>query len=157
MRNILVLLLFISTSVFSQNNIEKLLNKELNLELKRIQESSDIEDTLIVVQPYKIENNVLRLTVKKRSYYDNSFYIMKQEVALDNIIAIVKDINVIFVTKEDAITVTETDANGRISTRFDNLFFLQLSVAKNNESLANAIVKAFKKEGFTVEKSHWFD
>jgi hypothetical protein len=157
MKNILVLFLFVSTGVFSQIPIEKLLNKELNLELKRIQESSDFEDTLIVIQPFQIENNVLSLTVKKKSYYDNSLYIMRQEVALDNIISIVKDINVIFVTKEDAITVTKTDANGHVSTRSDNLFFLQLSVAKNNESLANAVVKAFKKEGFTIEKSHWFD
>ena len=159
MKNILLLLLFISTSVLAQkqNEIEKLLNKELNNELKRISNSSYYGDTLIVIQPFKIENNVLSLTVKKKSYYDNSFYTERQEVALDKITTILKDINVIFETVEDAVTITQTNTDGEVSIKNYNLFFLQLSAEKNNEDLGQSIVKVFKKSGYTIEKTYWYD
>ncbi len=149
-----------SVNVFSQkqNEIEKRLNIELNKELKLQKEASYFEaDTLIVVEPYKIENNILSVTVKKRSYYTKEFYLEKQEIDLDKITSIIKDINVIFETDNDAVKITQTDFEGKITTRNFNLFFLHLSTEKNNEFLAKNIIKAFKKEGYTIENRFWFD
>ena len=160
MKKIFILFLFIAINVFSQkqSDIEKLLNKELNKELKLQKKSSYFEgDTLIVIEPYKIENNILSVTVKKRAYYTKEFYLEKQEIALDEINSIIKDINVIFETEPDAVKITQTDLQGNVTTRNYNLFFLHLSAEKNNESLAKNIVKTFKKQGYNIENRFWFD
>ena len=161
MKKLLILLILVSCNLWAQNKntLEKLLNNELNKELKiRMNNSYYYEgDTLIVVEPFKIENKVLSITVKKKSYYDNSFYTEKQEVALDKITSIIKDINVIFETKTDAVTVTQTNTEGETTTSNYHLFFLHLSADKDNESLANEITKSFKKEGYSIGKGFWLD
>lgn len=78
-------------------------------------------------------------------------------MALDQITSIVKDINVIFETKYNAVKITQTYKNGKITKREDNLFFLQLSAEKNNEALAKRIIKVFNNAGLTIEKEFWFD
>ncbi|WP_339886660.1 hypothetical protein [uncultured Flavobacterium sp.] len=160
MKKLVILFLLMSITAFSQktNEIEKLLNKELFKELQRQIDNSYFEgDSLIVVQPFKIEYKILSITIQKKSYYDNEFYQEKQEIALDKIISILKDINVIFETETDAVKITQTSKEGVITKSNYNLFFLHLSAEKNNESLAKNIVKSFKKEGYTIEKKYWFD
>ena len=159
-KTILSFFLLLTISVFSQKEIEieKLLNKELKKELQFQNDNPTFEgDSLIIVEPFKVENNILSITIKKISYYEENSYLEKQEVALDQITSIVKDINVIFETKLNAVKITQTYKNGKITKREDNLFFLQLSAEKNNEALAKRIIKVFNKAGFTIEKEYWFD
>lgn len=153
MKKLIILFLLVAGNVFSQNHnaIEKLLNKELIKEFKfRINNSYYEGDTLIIVEPFKIENKVLSITVKKKSYSDNALFIEKQEIALDKVISIIKDINVIFETESDAVKITQTKLNGDTIETTSHLFFLHLSAVKNNESLAQDIVKSYKKEGYPI-------
>lgn len=156
------LLLISQTSFSQQQEIVKILNKELKKEISHQFKDPDFSgDTLWVVTPYRIDSNVLSVTIRKKDPYDGKYYTEKQEIALDKIKSIVKDINVIFEAEGDAVritqTATDTDGPPAAETRYYNLFFLQLSYEKQNEALADKLVKAFKKAGFTIEKRFWYD
>ena len=160
MKNILFLFLLFATSALAQkqNQIETLLNKELTKELKLQRQDSYYEtDPLLIIQPYKIENNILSLTIQKKSNTDKTYISYRQEIALDKILTIIKDINVIFETEKDAVKIYEINSDGEVSYSTYDLFFLQLSAEKNNEILADNLVKMFKKNGFTIEKRVWYD
>ena len=160
MKNILFLFLLFATSALAQkqNQIEALLNKELTKELKLQRQDTYYEaDTLLIIQPYKIENNILSLTIQKKSNTDKTYISYRQEVALDKIMTVIKDINVIFETEKDAVKIYEINSDGEVSYSTYDLFFLQLSAEKNNEILADNLVKMFKKNGFTIEKRVWYD
>ena len=160
MKNILFLFLLFATSALAQkqNQIEALLNKELTKELKLQRHDSYYEaDTLLIIQPYKIENNILSLTIQKKSNTDKTYISYRQEVALDKIMTVIKDINVVFETEKDAVKIYDINSDGEVSYSTYDLFFLQLSAEKNNEILADNLVKMFKKNGFTIEKRVWYD
>jgi len=156
-------LLLISHVSFSQTQeIVKILNKELKKESRyQLKDPGFFGDTLWVVTPYRIDSNVLSVTIRKKDPYDGKYYTEKQEIALDKIRTIVKDINVIFEAEDNAVRITQTATNTSeplaTETRYYNLFFLQLSYEKQNEALADKLVKAFKKAGFTIEKRFWYD
>lgn len=157
-----VLLLMTLTSFSQQTEIVKILNQELEKEARlRLKDPDFSGDTLWVVTPYRIDSNILSVTVKKKDYYNDVYYIEKQEIALDKISAIVKDINVIFETEPDAVRISQSKENTGTSASpeisHSNLFFLHLSTEKQNEALAGKLIKAFKKAGLTIEKSFWYD
>ena len=159
---LLLLLLCVSFTSFSQQTeIVKILNKELEKETRlRLKDPDLSTDTLWVITPYRIDSNVLSVTVKIKDY-DNKYYTEKQEIALNKIKAVVKDINVIFETEPDAVRITQLpqDAAGTepAEIRYSNLFFLHLYAEKQNEALANKLVKAFGKVGLKIEKRFWYD
>ncbi|GGH66979.1 hypothetical protein HNQ91_001755 [Filimonas zeae] len=159
-----LLLLLTSMAAFSQQQqIVKILNDELKREAKRELESASFDgDTLVVTQPYHIKNNILSFSVKKKDYYDSVWYIHTQSVDLSKITAIVKDINVIFETKADAVQLTDSILNplpgtAAVKKNTGDMLFVHLSYEKNNESLAVKLVQAFKKAGYTIEKRFWAD
>lgn len=150
-------------SFAQQQEIVKILNKELDLEIKRQFKDSNFDgDTLVVAQPYRIQGNVLSVAFKKRDHYENTYYIHRQQVALDKITSVVKDINIIFETRDDAVHITDSVLNApsgtpRVKKHSYNLFFLHLSLEKNNEDLATRLIKAFKNAGYTIDKRFWAD
>ncbi len=159
---LLLLLLSCFISFSQQTEIVEILNKELKKEARLQLKNPDFSgDTLWVVTPYRIDSNILSVTVRKKGYYDDKYYTEKQEIALHKIRAVVKDINVIFETDPDAVRITEVTENADGSplteTRYYNLFFLHLSTEKQNEALADKLIKAFKKTGLTLEKRFWYD
>lgn len=161
--SLLLILLFSCFISFSQQTeIVKILNKELEKEGRLRLKDPDLSgDTLWVVTPYRIDSNVLSVTIRKKNYYNEKYYTERQEIALDKIRAIVKDINIIFETDTDAVRITETientDGPPLTESRYYNLFFLHLSAQKQNEALADKLVKAFKKTGLAIEKGFWYD
>lgn len=187
MKSVIILLLILqSFFAFSQTKeLTKILNQELQKEVRL--QSKDPEnyygDKFEVEQPFHIRDTVLTMVVIKENPTtkaieedklvatpikvlslevklkspDGRFYIQKQEVDLHKIRAIVKDINVIFETDADAVTITHTDTNGAQTVRKSDLFFLHLSSQKQNEDLAAEIVAALKKAGYEIEKGFWFD
>lgn len=160
MKNLAWILLLCCNLLFSQkeSEIEKILNNELKREIDRkINNPSFTGDTLIVLQPFLVKNNILSIIIKKKSYYDDTYIVEKQEVPLDKILTIIKDINILFETQPEAVLITQTDANGKISKNNYHLFFLHLSEEKDNEKLGDKIVRKFKKAGVFIEKSYWFD
>ena len=100
---------------------------------------------------------ILSIEVKKKSDYGEDFYTEKQEVDLQKIKAVVKDINIIFETEPNAVKITQTKENGEKNIRTSDMFFLQLSYGKQNEYLAEDLVEVFRKAGYTIEKGFWYD
>lgn len=138
-------------------DIIKLLNKELAKEIEAQKDMFSYSgDKFEVVEFFHIENNILSLEIRKRNLADGKMYLLKQEVDLHKIRRIVKNINIIFETELNVIT-TYTNESGEKIKYEDNLFFLQLSYQKNNEYLADKIVKVFFKVGYNIEKGIWAD
>lgn len=156
------LLLMVVNSFSQQTEIVKILNKELDKEARlRLKDPDLSADTLWVITPYRIDSNVLSITVKIKEYNDDKFYTEKQEISLDKIKAIVKDINVIFETEPDAVRITQLQLDATSTQaaeiRYSNLFFLHLYAEKQNEALANKLIKAFGKAGLKIENRFWYD
>lgn len=140
-----------------EKEIVSVLNRELKNEIRR--QKNDPENypgiRFAFLRPYHIDAQTISISVRKKGN-DNLYYTEKQEVALEKISAIVKDINVIFETEPDAVTVTTTIGN-KVTTRRSDLFFLYLSSEKQNEKLADKLVQLFQKTGYTITKGHWYD
>ena len=181
MKSVIVLLLILqSFFAYSQNNkLIKLLNTELNKELKRIEKNSEAEkfevvqfynlrDSIVVMEEYKEDPQAMRrilqadlkilsVEIKKKNESTGKFYTEKQEVSLGEIQKIQKDINILFTTTSNAVLVTAFDEKGEKETYRTDQFFLHLNQEKNNEHFADELVKKFNATGNFVEKGIWAD
>ena len=114
-----------------------------------------------IVKPFTInEKQILSYEIKKTSPYFQGYKIIKQEVPLKSLIIIIKDIHVILLTEEEAVTTTTFNSLKGASKKeisYGNLFFLGLSSQKQNEYLGVEIQKAFKNAGIPIQKTHWYD
>ncbi|MBO9659860.1 MAG: hypothetical protein J7527_13655 [Chitinophagaceae bacterium] len=139
--------------------IVKVLNREqlkdLQAREKGLEQSCGEQFEL--VRKFQVEGNVLSIEVRRANGDSTEFYIEKQEVDLSKVKAIVKDINVLFQTDDDAVTITTTYASGKKDFDKGSTFFLYLSCGKENEALAKRIAKAFKKAGWPIEIGVWAD
>lgn len=181
--------LFISVMSFSQTSkFIDFLSIELKKELKRIEENPDakkfevvqfyqLKDSVITTEVYvedpqaprpimRADLKYLSVVVKKKDSYTGKTYTQRQELNLGDIQKIVKDINILFTTKEDAVLVTNTDENGEVETYKTDQFFLHLNQEKSNEYFADEFVEIFNKEGYdkkddivrySIEKGIWAD
>lgn len=164
MKNKLFILILIPFFSFAQktSELEKRLNKELKNELKEQLENPYFSgDTLVVVQEFKIDKeNILSYQTKHRKFNGDGYYIRKQEVALKDIVSIGKDICVLFETN-NKVKITDinyyTDGSIDTNTFYDSYFRTKFCTQKNNEGLGYEIVELFKKAGFTVKISYWYD
>ncbi|WP_367754450.1 hypothetical protein [Flavobacterium sp. WC2430] len=160
----LLFILLIPFFSFAQkpSKLEKRLNEELKIELKEQSRNPYFSgDTLVVVQEFKIDQNkVLSYQTNHKMYNGDVYYIRKQEVALKDIISIGKDICVLLETN-DKVKITDTnyhsDGTKDTSTQTQTYFRTQFCNQKNNEYLGNELVELFKKEGYTITISHWYD
>lgn len=183
MKNAIALFLLLqSFFAFSQTSeIVKILNLELKKEIKAQKEDCwnyigekfevvknfSIKDSVLIISAINYEGKevgemqttmkILSIEVKKKSDYGEDFYTEKQEVDLQKIKALVKDINIIFETEPDAVKITQTKENGEKNIRTSDMFFLQLSYEKQNEYLADDLVEVFRMAGYTIEKGFWYD
>lgn len=164
---ILVVLLFSSalhTGLYAQEKqLVKLLNKALKEEVKMQKKNPDnyCGELFEVIAPYSIKGTKLSVTIKKQLPEEDATITETHEVVLDSIVHIVKDINILFETWPDAVTVTRhtvyKNAPAVTGVFKSDLFFLQLCHEKNNETFADELIKTFKKEGYTIKKRHWYD
>ncbi|WBV60829.1 hypothetical protein PFY12_01610 [Chryseobacterium camelliae] len=145
--------------------IVKILNREIQKEVKAQQQDSAnyYGEKFELIKPYSIKDSlegkhkILILETRKKDSYKNVYYTVKQQVELSKVKAIVKDINIIFTTEPNASKVTETDENGKEENYNGDLFFLNLSHEKKNEKLADELIHAFKKAGYSIRKDYWYD
>lgn len=164
MKSQLFFLFLIPFLSFSQKTTDlvKRLNKELKIELKEQFENPYFNnDTLIVIQEFKINvEKVLSYQTKHRMYNGDGYYIRKQEVALKDIISIGKDICVLLETN-DKVKITDTNyhSDGTIDTSAQSQTYFRTYFCnqKNNEYLGDDLMQLFKKEGYTITISHWYD
>ena len=118
-------------------------------------------DSLEVTEPFVIKNDTLFYTTKHHFAYEKGYYLEQQIVALQDITAVTKDIGIFFETEPDKVQVIRQeyfeDGNSIKTSRKTDLFRTHFISLRDNEYLANDLVKAFKKAGYTIEKGYWFD
>lgn len=164
MKNFLlfIFLLGFTNTIFGQEQtILKILNRELQKEVKNQLKSPDFNgDTIKILKPFSISaDKILSFEIKKTSPYFSGYQIIRQEVPLNKITKIGKDINIILECEDQEVLTTYNtlDIEKKTEEAKGNLFFLYLSNEKENEDLAIAILKAFKKAGYSLEKEYWYD
>ncbi len=149
------------TLAFSQEEeIIKILNKELKKEIKDQFKNPNFDgDTIALVKDFSIdENKILSVEIKKNNAY--GYTIEKQGVPLSKIKIIGKDINIILETEEkDVKTITKRSYKNQEKEAFENnssMFFTYLHFP-NNEDVGDDLIKAFSKAGYKITKSYWYD
>ncbi len=117
-------------------------------------------DTLEVIE-LTIKNDTLVYTTKNYFFNVNGYYLYKQEVALKDITAVTKDIGIFFETASDKVQVIRQeyfeDGNSIKTSRKTDLFRTYFVSLRQNDYLADDLIKAFKKAGYTIEKGYWYD
>jgi ribosomal protein L18E len=142
-----------------EKTIVQLLNSQLQKEMKLYPN----EDSLVVLQPFKInEKKELSVKLKRTNVHIGESEIITRKVNLSKIKSLVKDINVLFETEGDAvIIVTTTIANdGTVkpeTTMSYDLFFTEINKDKGNEDFRDKLITAFKKAGYKIDCTIWAD
>ncbi|WP_126973397.1 hypothetical protein [Gynurincola endophyticus] len=150
-------------SYSQEKQILKLLNEQLEKEI-RFQQQDSVNyrgEHFEIVQPYTIHEGILSVAIKKRNLYDNSFFVEKQEVPLKLLNSVLKDINVLMEAEGKVVKITRTpeiskDVKDTV-VHYTDLFFLHFCYEQQNEYLADALIKAFKKANLTIVKNGWYD
>ncbi|MFC6269216.1 hypothetical protein [Frigoriflavimonas asaccharolytica] len=156
-----LLFAFISSSFGQEKKLLKILNQELKKEVKNQVQSKNFNgDTLVILKPFTInEQKILSFEVRKSNYYQEGYEIITQEIPLNKITAIGKDIQVFFQTSDNSvITITKKVAkNINTNTEKGNFFQLFLFIEKQNEKLGINLQNALLKTGIKVDKEYWYD
>ena len=154
-----VLLLTFGKVNAQEKTIVQLLNSQLQKELK----SYPNDDSMVVLQPFKInEKKELSVKFKRTNVNTGESEIITRRVYLGKIKSLVKDINVLFETEADAVTiVTKTITNdGTVKPETTNsydLFFTEINRDRENEDFRDKLITAFKKAGYKIDCTIWAD
>ncbi|OYX83686.1 MAG: hypothetical protein B7Y83_10675 [Flavobacteriales bacterium 32-34-25] len=173
---LLLLAIFLANSIFAQNpTITQILQKTIQQENEARQyvytevdsvgneiEMSKMDiDTLEVTELFVIKNDTLYYTTKHYFAYEKGYYLDQQIVALKDIVAVSKDIGIFFETQPDKVFLIRKeyydDGNYIKSSTTNDLFRTHFLSLRQNEYLADELVKAFKKAGYKIEKGYWYD
>jgi hypothetical protein len=163
-KRLLIFLIFFSfwNITFAQEKtILKILNRELKREVKNQVKSSNFNgDTIRIIKEFVITTDKkLTFTIKKTSSYINGYQIIQQEVPLNKIKKVGKDIQIILETEKNAVETkfTTFDEEPKEQILNESLFFLYLSNEKQNDDLGIELQNAFQKAGYDVQKDYWYD
>ena len=172
---LLLLAIYSANSIFAQTTtITHLLQKTLQQENEVRQmlraEADSVGNEIGYIQQdidslevaeLAIQNDTLFYTTKHHFAYEKGYYLEQQIVALQDITAITKDIGIFFETTPDKVQVIRQeyfeDGNYIKTNRKTDLFRTHFISLRDNEYLADDLVKAFKKAGYKIEKGYWFD
>ncbi|MFC3159592.1 hypothetical protein SAMN05443633_11375 [Chryseobacterium arachidis] len=158
----LILLSGIGNMAFAQEKeIVKILNRELKKEVKNQIKSSNFNgDTIRIIEEFSItKDKKLTFTIKKTSPNFTGYQIIKQEVPLNKILKIAKDLQIILETERNAVSETFITFNEEKKEEKlqGSMFFVYLTIEKRNEHLGDELQKAFEKAGYKVTKEYWYD
>ena len=173
---LILLAIYSANSIFAQTTtITQLLQKTLQKENKarkmvyteidslgnEIGLNKQDSDSLVATEPFIIKKDSLFYTIKKEFSMEKGYYLEQQTVALQDIIAVTKDIGIFFETAPDKVQFIRKeyfeDGNSIKTSRKTDLFRTHFISLRDNEYLANDLVKAFKKAGYKIEKGYWYD
>lgn len=173
---LILLAIYSANSIFAQTTtITQLLQKTLQKENKarkmvyteidslgnEIGLNKQDSDSLVATEPFIIKKDSLFYTIKKEFSMEKGYYLEQQIVALQDIRAVTKDIGIFFETAPDKVQFIRKeyfeDGNSIKTSRKTDLFRTHFISLRDNEYLANDLVKAFKKAGYTIEKGYWYD
>ena len=143
-----------------ENEVRQLLRAEADSvgnEIGYIQQDIDS----LEVTELAIQNDTLFYTTKHHFAYEKGYYLEQQIVALQDVIAVTKDIGIFFETAPDKVTLIRKeyfdDGNFLKSSTTNDLFRTHFISLRQNEYLADQLVKAFQKAGYKIEKGYWYD
>ena len=143
-----------------ENEVRQMLHTEadsLGNEIGYIQQDIDS----LEVAELTIKNDTLFYTTKQKMLYEKGYYLEQQKVALQDIRAVTKDIGIFFETSPDKVTLIRKeyfdDGNYTKSSTTKDLFRTHFVSLRQNEYLADELIKAFKKAGYKMEKGYWYD
>ena len=177
-QTILLLAFLFANYGFSQTQeIVKILNRELKIQVAKAPlkimgtDSSGVEyvshiiaDTMQIVKPFALKNNVLSFTVERTLKSHNPQYygriIITQEVALDKIIGVSKDIGIFLEAESDSLTFNATlyHEDGKVeSYEIKQGYMRTYLFSPTSNNLPEDLIKAFKKAGITIQKGVWYD
>lgn len=118
-------------------------------------------DSLEVTEPFVIKNDTLYYTTKHHFGFEKGYYLDQQIVALKDVTAVTKDMGIFFETTPDKVTLIRKeyfdDGNYLKSSTTNDLFRTHFVSLRQNEYLADELIKAFKKAGYKMEKGYWYD
>lgn len=174
---LLLMLFFINVSFSQTQEIVKILNRELKIQVAKEPlkimntDSSGVEyvshiitDTMQIVKPFVLKNNLLSFTVERTLKSHNPQYygriIITQEVALDKITGISQDLGVFLDTEPDSVTFSATlyHEDGKVeSYEIKQGFMRTYLFSPTSKNLSEDLIKAFKKAGFTIQKGVWYN
>jgi hypothetical protein len=173
---LILLAIYSANSIFAQTTtITQLLQKTLQKENKarkmvyteidslgnEIGLNKQDSDSLVATEPFIIKKDSLFYTIKKEFSMEKGYYLEQQIVALQDIRAVTKDIGIFFETAPDKVTLIRKeyfeDGNSIKTSRKTDLFRTHFISLRDNEYLANDLLKAFKKAGYKIEKGYWYD
>ncbi len=141
------------------------LNQKLKKEVEYQQkdpENYPEERKFKLIQDFQLEpsGQWLSIIVERKNDIGNPIT-EKQSVRLKDIIAIVKDINIILETNENAVLKSTTFINDKKDKEtvesVDDLFFLQWCYERSNEEVGDEIIKLFQNIGQNIKKEIWYD
>ena len=172
---LILLAIYSANSIFAQTTtITQLLQKTLQQENEVRQmlraEADSVGNEIGYIQQdidslevaeLTIKNDTLFYTTKQKMLYEKGYYLEQQIVALQDVTAVTKDIGIFFETAPDKVTLIRKeyfdDGNFLKSSTTNDLFRTHFISLRQNEYLADQLVKAFQKAGYKIEKGYWYD
>ena len=144
-----------------ENKARKMVYTEIDSLGNEIGLNKQDSDSLVATEPFIIKKDSLFYTIKKEFSMEKGYYLEQQIVALQDIRAVTKDIGIFFETAPDKVQFIRKeyfeDGNSIKTSRKTDLFRTHFIALRDNEYLANDLVKAFKKAGYKIEKGYWYD
>lgn len=141
-----------------ESKIVKLLNQQFNSEQKMYETSDEKRPELI--QPFQIENGILSFEF----LYDQPDRVVsiRREVVLDKISNINKGRELMFLTKETAVTEigTEKSKINKDESQYFSLkvhFMTEIRKETSNKDFRDKLLNAFQKAGCDVSSTYWID
>lgn len=159
-----IIVAFYSVGYSQKPKITEALNSALNTENKMQRLNPSNSYKISWHQGYKVKDSLLYIRFTKTDTLSNCSCTVNRTVNFNKINAVAKDINVVFLTKPNAVKEVITynkcaavTATPRIETHYSDLFFTEIRTAKNNEDLAVRLQQAFAESCLQINIPYWYD
>lgn len=159
-----IIVAFYSAGYGQKPKITEALNSALNTENKMQRLNPSNSYKISWHQGYRVKDSLLYIRFTKTDTLSKCSCTVYRTVNIYNINAVAKDINVVFLTRPNAvkevITYNKCAANTatpRTETYYSDLFFTEIRSAKNNEDLAVRLQQAFAESCLQINIPYWYD
>lgn len=159
-----IIVAFYSVGYSQKPKITEALNSALNTENKMQRLNPSNSYKISWHQGYRVKDSLLYIRFTKTDTFSNCSCTVYRTVNFNKINAVAKDINVVFLTKPNAVKEVLTynkcaidTATPRTEIHNSDVFFTEIRTAKNNEDLATRLQKAFKENKLKIAIPYWYD
>jgi len=161
---VIIIIVFYSVGYGQKPKITEALNSALYIE-NRMQRFNPTNNYKISWhQGYKVKDSLLYIHFTKTDTLSKCSCTVYKTVNFNKINAVAKDINVVFLTRPNAVKEILTynkcaadTATPRTETHYSDLFFTEIKAQKNNKDLAVRLQQAFAENGLQINIPYWYD